>query len=127
MDKGCQIIYKVHQRNFISTLHQQAARSTETSSRNGNNMTEAQKVLADAKWWKTMVPEGWRLYGFNSRNNAAFFSPDERMVDVDGELISALLGKAPKRKTNSNKEENQIEVLRHHCVEIPESWKSCNV
>lgn len=47
----------------------------------------------DAAWWRSMLPKGWRLYGFNERRNAAFYTPTNRMVDVDGELIRALLNK----------------------------------
>jgi hypothetical protein len=47
-------------------------------------------VLADAAWWRKMVPTGWTLYGFNSRDNAAFLSPTGRLVEVDTELLLAL-------------------------------------
>ena len=47
-------------------------------------------ILADAAWWRKMVPIGWALYGFNYRDNAAFLSPTGRVVEVDLELLLAL-------------------------------------
>ena len=48
------------------------------------------QVLDDAEWWRAMLPKGWRLYGFNERRNAAAWSPTDRLIDIDAELIIAM-------------------------------------
>lgn len=59
-------------------------------------MSYTEQILDDCDWWKNQLPIGWTLYGFTYRKRAAAYSPSNRFVEVDGELLIAL------RKENKN-------------------------
>lgn len=49
------------------------------------------EVIADVEWWRSRRPHGWGMIGMDGRDRATFISPDGRHVEVDGELLTALL------------------------------------
>ncbi len=53
--------------------------------------SERKQVLEDTAWWRSMLPTGWQLYGFDFRRAATFVAPDGRLVDIDAELLLAIL------------------------------------
>lgn len=51
-----------------------------------------EQVEADVLWWRSLLPEGWGMVGFNYRDTAKVVSPTGRQTIIDGEFAAALIG-----------------------------------
>jgi hypothetical protein len=54
---------------------------------------EAIQAIADAKWWREMLPDNWQLVGFNYRHSVSAYDSTKRLVNIDGQLLIDLHAK----------------------------------
>lgn len=52
-------------------------------------LTKDQKrSIDDGEWWQSLLPPGWRLFGWTYRSSATAFNPSgNRVIELDAELI----------------------------------------